>query len=258
MKDNAKKIMLLSYEPANLKPLSLTYEHLKLFLPHLTGSGLRSLIVALKRTGYLEVERVVDVTSIRLTNRGRQEVESNFPFLLNQASGSGGPSTENSVDAEIPWATLIFLQSPPGDLQFRYLRSLLVKYRAINLARGVYIYPFHFPSAVIDECSSRYSDAVVIGHLQKWLIGDDRQIAINHFHILDLIQSYSGISRDIDRLIERKKLFRELNNQEKKLLSSLFNRWYSNIQEDYGLIPFYFPHVNDGRVLLKRLQAVLK
>lgn len=257
MKDNAKKIMLLSYAPQTPQPLPITYQHLKLFLPHLTGSGLRSLVAALKRDGHIEVERVVDQTLIRLTNQGRQEVEAQFPFFRHQDAEDSQTAAASASDGGISWATLIFLQAPPGDQQFRYLRSLLVKYRAISLIRGVYLYPFHFPPLVMDECRSRYSDSVVIGQLQKWSIGDDRAIAINHFHVLDLIQSYSGISKDIDRLIERKKLFRELNHQEKNLLCSLFDRWYSNIQEDYGLIHYYFPHVSDGPELLNRLQSLL-
>lgn len=253
MKDNAKKILLLLHTPDTQQPLSLTYDHLRLFLPRLTSSGLRSLVTVMRQQGYLEVERVLDQTYVRATPLGKQAVEREYVLLA--AGSSAGNAGGNGA---VGWATLVFLDAPPGDKQFRYLRSLLVKYRAISLTRGVYIYPFQFPPALVEECMARYAQSVVLGQLTNWVIGDDRGIAISHFQILDLVQTYSGISKEMQRLIDRKKLFRALNDQEKQQLYSLFDRMHASFQEDYGLIPIYFPQLIGGPELLAQLQSLLR
>lgn len=248
MKENTQKILTLLYSRSVGQPFTLTYEHLQLFLPDLTRSGLRSLTATLKAQGLVETERIVEETYLRLTPQGRVVIEVAIPCL------------QGSVSQEIEdlfWVIVIFQTAPAWDKQFRYLRSLMVKNRVIAVARGVYMYPQALPPALLTECRDRYRKSVMIGEVTQWQIGDSRAIAIEHFHLLDIIQSYSGISSEISRLTDRKKQFQQLNDQEKKAVSSLFDRLYSNLLEDYGLTPLFFPQIEGGVALLQRFQQLL-
>lgn len=249
MKENTQKILTLLYSRNLTQPFTVTYEHLRLFLPALTRSGLRSLITTLKAQDLVQAERLVDQTYVRITPQGQQAIESVLPSL-DEVNKPG-------LTESISWTILIFKVAPEWDKQFRYLRSLMVKYRAIAISRGVYIYPRQLPAPLLAECRDRYRKSVMMGELQNWLIGDSRALAVEHFHLLDLIQTYSGISSEIVRLTDRKKQFTQLNDQEKRALSSLFDRLYNNLLEDYGLSLLFFPQIATGTQLLQQFQGLL-
>lgn len=247
MKENAKKTLLLLYTKPSEPYFFATAQLLKSLMPLLSDSGHRSLLSLLKSRGLITSESILGETTYRITTTGLASLKTALPAMV-----------RSELQWEGTWACLVFKQAPPGDQQFRYLRTLLVKYQSLALARGVYLYPDAFPTAVITEIETRYSKAVSLFQLGKWLSDDERQIAIEHYGLSDLIQTYSGISNEIERLTSRKRVNKALNQQEKTLLSSLFNRLYEILSEDMGLILHYFPQVKSGAEVLSEFQSVCR
>ena len=221
-------------------------EELRCILPHLRLSGFKSLLNVLKSQNLITSENTGYGHQFRITRPGATALKKALPALAR------GEEVWNGK-----WTALLFRQSPDADKEFRYLRHLLVSYQSLALNRGVYLYPDRFPEQVIKEVEQRYAGSVTMLLIEKWLTDDERQIALSQFGLSDLLLSYSGISKEIDRLISRKKVISELNQGEKSTISSLFDRLYQNVLEDMGILRYYFPQVESGEQLLARFRTLL-
>lgn len=243
MKENAKKTLFFLYVKPTKPYFFASIELLKAIVSDLSPSGHRSLITLLVKRGWVSGETLLGETKYRITTAGINALKTALPVFNNSYLHWQGT-----------WAAMVFKEAPPGDKQFRYLRTLLVKYQSVPLARGVYLYPDVFPSQIMTEVENRYSKAVSVFQIGTWISDDERQIAIQHYGLSDLLQTYSGISSEVKRLINRKNPDKDLNHQEKQQLSSLFDRLYEMIGEDTGLLTYYFPQVESGLSVLAQIQ----
>jgi len=245
MKANAKKILLFLYVKENEQYFFASKSLLKIPVPGLSESGQRSLLTLLKTRGFITLENIGDEPQYRITVAGSKALKTALPVLM-----------RSQLEWSRTWSCLVFKEAPIGDLQFRYLRKLLVKHQSVALSRGVYLYPDAFPAQILSEVDVRYSKSVSLFEIGKWLTDDERQIAISQYGLLDLIQNYSGISSEIERLIDKKKSNKGLNHQEKIYISSFFNRLYEIMSEDMGLLRYYFPQVKSGVEILITFQKL--
>ncbi len=246
MKMNARKLLFSFSRPRQRELLPVTMEQCQYLLPTLSSSGLRSLLFLLKKQGLMTAEALGGITYWRVTDLGVQALTQDLPVLS---------FSEGTWDGT--WACLVFKEAPSQDKQFRYLRELLIKRGALSLTRGVFLHPDHFSEEILRECQDRYRTSVTIFNVKEWVHGDDRSLIIERYALLDLAQAYSGISTEVERLINRKRVYSELTHQEKKHLFSLFDRLYLIAVDDRGLLPYYYPQVPRAFDLLKLLQTPL-
>ncbi len=246
IKTTTRKLLFSLARFQKREPLLANLEQIKGLLPGLSESGLRSLVNLLKKQGHITQERLVGQTLYRLTDLGMSALSLEMPVF--------GPTAANWNGQ---WSALVLQEAPRHDKQFRYLREFLLKKGSLALTRGVYLYPGDFPESVIAESRDRYLQSVLIFSLAEWVHGDERSFINEKYALLDVAQSYSGISNEIQRLINAKKAYAELNHQEKKHLFSLFDRLYQTALEDRGFLKYYFPQVPQLNELLSRLQSRL-
>lgn len=225
---------------------NVTHAELMAFTPHLTDSGYRSLLHVLKEQGYVDIESVVGNTTVRLTDRGRRLVSSRFPALSASMQSWRGD-----------WISIVFLEAPSGDAQFRYLRSTLVNdHQALQVSRGVYFMPTPQFEQVRSLCEQQYSSNVLVSAVGDWMIGDERQIIRSHFQLEELIKSYSGISSNISSLLSSSAKQKNSTDQYKKQFFTVYDGLFDLLSNDNGIIHFYFPQVAKATDLVAKMQSI--
>lgn len=238
----------------------LDYSDLPLFFPELSQAGQRSLVSLLKSQLYLEksipsgsmgsntdpmygLSRVT--TALYSTGYARDALKSQFPvFSLIDAPWQGG------------WTVIIFLDSPKSDPQFRYLRSKLIGYKAAQLKSGVYVYPGQLP----DECflllKQLYVGSVVVWQTDSWRFGDERQVIMTLFNLSASFLSISGVSSDLYKLLVSVDIQKGLTKRQKETLFLVFNSYINAIENEVGILPRYFPQVDEYAQILCLFQLL--
>ncbi len=221
-------------------------ESIGLVTPQLSNGGRRSLLYTLKQKGVINSEKVLGTTWLSLTSYGLQLLEAQFPALSSSWKVWQGE-----------WDCLVFLKPPKLDQSFRYLRSLLLSAKAVSVTRGVYFLPSLFSEQVTKECWGSYRDSVLIFSIAKWKLANLRRLVIEKYGLLDLIDSYSGVSKEIDKLLKEIDTEKGLTQSRKQEINLVYNRLRDLLIEDLGFTTYYFPQTISGRELLTRLNQVL-
>lgn len=225
---------------------TIDYNQLKLLLPNLTPGGRRSLVHYLKQKHLLRSERLGVESQLSLTPHGRDAIEKLFPALSARRMRWQGE-----------WSVLIFINGPKGDPNFRYLRQLLLEHHALSLRRGVYLCPGEFPSQIMNELKQLYVGAVQVLTIDQWRFGDEQSLVEQHYKLSDVIEISSGISKEIEELLKRKKEQKGLTNKTKQQIFSVFDRLFDLLCQDPGLTHYYYPENDSSYQLLQKLQQLM-
>ncbi len=244
MKENSAKLLLLLH-PGQAKPVSLPYQAVPLLLPELTPGGRRSLIHHLEAKGLLLKEKVLGQTRLSLSSQGRRELSRSFPALSQKWDTWTGS-----------FEILVFLKPPKGDPQFRYLRKLLVAEWAMPINRGVYAAAGTFSERVLNECESLYAKSVLIFSVKEWKLGAERELLLPEYGISDVVEGYSGISREINELLEICKSNVRPLHQQILSFTMVFDRFWEIIADDAGFARFYYPQSPSAQIIINELQQL--
>ena len=244
MKTNTQKLLTWLYSPPN-QSHSIDYQQLELVLPEMTPGGRRSLVHYLTQKLLIRTERINDQTNISLTSHGVAALVAQFP-AFNQA--------RQQWQGE--WSVLIFQRGPKGDPHFRYLRQLLLDNHAFSLSRGVYLYPGALPSQVTNVCQEMYVGSVTVVAASNWLFGDERSLVNEQYLLLDLVEIYSGISKEINQLLELKNNQKRLTKKARLQIYSVFDRLFNVLAQDPGFLNYYYPDTSSAAVLLTQLHSI--
>lgn len=220
--------------------------NLNVVIPNLTEGGKRSLLHVLKKNGLINSERVLGTTSIGITQHGIKALEDQFPAL----SSKWDAWTDN-------WDCLVFTQAPKSDKQFRYLRTLLVSEGAVSISRGVYASPFSFSERVTQECSDMYRDSILMFSVGSWKIASLRSLVIERYGLLDVVESYSGISNDVSRLLTSVDTNNRLLDRHKIEINLVYDRLVDVLQEDPGFCQHYFKESPKIKEILSKLNLMI-
>jgi DNA-binding transcriptional regulator PaaX len=247
MKKSAQKLLLSLYPAPESLPKPLPTTSLEVILSELTQAGRRSLTHLLKGQGWLEVERFASHTSLVITDSGKRALEVAIPALLIDWGVWDGT-----------WAQVVFLEAPAGDPQFRYLRQRLLAVRCVPLSRGVYLCPQPTLQRIWHEVETLYAKNVVILSIGDWQLGDERSIISREYSLTDHIDAYSGVSKEIERLLASVERRGELDYQQKELLSLVYDRYWQIIAHDPGFINHYYSQAPNAITLLIGLQSLVR
>ena len=245
MKQNTQKLLTWLYSPLGEQSHSINYQQLELILPDMTAGGRRSLVHYLTQKLLIRTERINDQVYISLTPHGVDALVAQFP-VFNQAWQQW----------QGEWSVLIFQSGPQGDPHFRYLRQLLLDNHAFSLSRGVYLYPREFPSQVMSVCKEMYVGSVIVVAASEWLFGDERSIVNHQYLLLDLVEIYSGISKEINQLLEVKNNQKRLTKKSRLQIYSVFDRLFNILGQDPGFLRYYYPDTSDVQVMLGELHSM--
>ena len=246
MKLNTQRLLAWLYSPKKEQRRLTTYTELELLLPDMTGGGRRSLVHYLTQKLLIRTERIGDQTQISLTPHGIDALVAQFPAF-----------NEIYQQWQGEWSVLIFRIGPKGDPHFRYLRQLLLDNHAFSLSRGVYLYPGELPEQVINVCKKMYVGSVTIVATHQWSFGDERQIINQQYLLSDLVEVYSGISKEINQLLELKNNQKRLTKKSRLQIYSVFNRLFNILNQDPGFLHYYYPHVSTAPTLLEQLHSII-
>lgn len=246
MKKNTQKILIALYSSTEPLRKRLKVETLNLVTPDLTDGGRRSLLHVLKKNGLIHSERVLGSTSISISEYGANQLEAQFPALSSKWDQWQGN-----------WDCLVFTQAPKGDKQFRYLRSLLVEEGSVAVSRGVYIAPFAFSQRVLNECKEMYRNSVLIFSVGEWKLAPIRTLIVEKYGLLDLVETYSGISKEVTRLLISIDTNNRLTDKDKTDINLVYDRLRDALSEDLGFCQYYFGEVSRVRQLAFDLNSIL-
>lgn len=244
IKENTKRALVWCY-PTSQDWRWVTQTRIKWIVPHLTPAGLRSLLYGLERKQLILTRRQGGELQYGLTTMGKTLIEAEIPAL---ASSDSTHTDQSSV--------LIFLQSPASDRNFRYLRQFLLNQHWVSVSRGVFLYSAKPSELVLMTIQRLYAQSVVILRVGDWLWGDQR-LLIGQQTALNLADElYSGISREITRLIEDLLDQKDLDDQSKMKINSVFDRLYAALKQDFSLVGASESKGLNGRSLLAQLQLL--
>ncbi|MDA1079644.1 MAG: hypothetical protein O2840_03070 [bacterium] len=246
IKLQSQKFLLTLFPDDNQTTGIVAQEVVARFFPQLSSGRFRSLAVYLESKGLLRYERAGHITQLYLAETGKKELYALFPAI--------DPSRQNWAGN---WSCLVFQESPSGDKAFRYLRRKLVELNAIQLTRGVYLYPDTFPALFIEQCSRLYRGAVLILAVASLQFGELRPIVLEKGNITAVLELYSGISKEIRQLLAQIENTSSLNDQQKALFVSLFDRFVAILKEDTGLGRYFFPEETWGREVLQLFRSIV-
>ncbi len=232
--------------PAHHKNFSLNYQQIELLLNDLSPGGRRSLLHHLEKEGYILRENLLGQSWITITGQGKRQCKRLFPAFSDHWQAWQGE-----------WELLVFLSAPKNDPQFRYLRNLLLEERAVFLSRGVYAVPGKLSEKVLAVVESLYQRAVAVFAISEWKFGSEQEIVIEQLGLTDIIEAYSGISREIRELLENCDKNVRLTNQQKLLFIPVFDRFWENVTMDTGFARYYVPNAPTAADMLSQLQKLL-
>ena len=246
MKKNSQKILLALYPTENVFP-QLSLEKVKWLISDLTEDGQRSMIYMLEQKQLITSARLADETLLSITAHGKDTLEALFPALSTKTSEWNGK-----------WLCIVFQTAPKTDPQFRYLRTFILSQKGIPFSRGMYLVPSVLSDSILKQCQDIYRDSVTVLSVDQWVLGSERPIVIEQYGLLDLLNAYSGISREINQLLGKFEHKKELTDWQKISLHNTYTRLIDTLAEDPGLVEFYFPGKEGGLGALIHFQQLLK
>ncbi len=250
MKKNTQKLLLSLYsessQQSNQATSRVKLANLKMLVPELTDGGMRSLLHFLKANGLIVSERVLGVVFVSITQHGSMSIEAKFPALSSKWDNWQGS-----------WDCLVFVKALESDKQFRYLRTLLMTEGAVAISRGVYISPFSFSDKVVRECKQTYHDAVLMFSVGDWKIASLRNLIVEKYGLLDVIESYSGVSKEISRLLELANADNKFVHRHKMDINLVYDRLIEILREDMGFCSHYFNEAPKVRSMLSQLNSMI-
>jgi hypothetical protein len=219
---------------------------LEWLLADLTDSGRRSLLRVLIDKELIFSDEISGQTRLAISSYGMSQLEAQIPALNLELDGWKGD-----------WSLILFLQAPEHDKRFRYLRTQLVKQHCFALKRGVYLYPGPLPAQIKNLLQQDYRSAVAAVTVKQWQIGDQQIIIGREIKLRDLIDVYSGLSRELKSLLNNFEHRKSLMDRQKQPFFSIFDRLYQSLLTDLGLIPYFFPQGPSGLKILAKMQTSL-
>lgn len=245
MKKNAQLLSMLSYPLNESQVVFMTTAAAQQVLSATTSGGVRSLLHHLTKSGVYSQEKLEKEVRYYLTEDGAEQLRAAFPALDARWDSFAGE-----------WECIVFQTAPKSDPQFRYLRTQLVAERAIQLSRGVYCTPGSLSDAVTVLCKKMYRDSVSIFSVGSWKLGFERSTVIRNLSLGDLATAYSSVSKEIDQLLMVLAIKGSLTDQHKNSFLSACDRFRDIVQEDVGILAYYYPNGSTARSVLAKIQQV--
>lgn len=247
MKNNSRKIALLLAIQQLEAGLVVGYDHLARVCSDITPGGLRSLVALGEKNGYWQSRVIDNQAFLQLSTRGKESILEQYPALSQQS--------ETWTDTV---SMIVFLNASPKDKNFTYLRKKITSDGWQQLERGSYIYPGPIRAQLAKLCQQEYAQNVVLGAFSAHDQLQLRNILLEKYSLIELSEAYSGISRQLGRLIKLGHVKKRLTQADIESFFSLFNQFSLLLADDIGLVSNFFPRVPAATGLASDFAKVLQ
>lgn len=249
MKRNTSQLLLWLYPgKQNASDLSfkrsVSISEIQIVMPKISDSSLRSLLFLMNKKAWLEIITLESEKYLSITKEGISQLEAQFPAL----------KLGSSVISH--WTIIIFLEPPKNDKNFRYLRRFLLDKKNIQLTRGVYLSPLALDIQTTQLLEKLYKNYVLVVEADNFLFSDVGRIIGSKINLSDTLNILSGLSRELDEVIDKKNIEKRFTDKQKNTISSIFNRLFNLIEQSYCLESYFFPQVKSTLDLLLKLKEI--
>lgn len=243
MRHNSQTILLLQYHSDPLRPILLSEAELSLALSEISLSGLRSLLYGLVKKQLISKQHRGTTSAYCLTSLGRDWCRQSFPALMSQT---------------LAMTILISRKAPITDRGFHYLRQSCLRGGGLMMARGVYLFPLGVSPSLRNQIEKLYRNNVVLMRVSEIESGFDWQTITESSELWDVASVYSGISKDVSRLLSQNLTHKSMLDSQKKQISLLINQFILNLKNDTGLHTTSLPEKESPLFLLSQLQKLIQ
>jgi len=247
MKTNSLKLLL------NVLPTGDHTQHVSLdklsslVFPKMKSASFRSLLYLAKRNGWLDLQTVAGERVAVGYRQAREAISHQFPAL-----------SPEWVDWQGKWLCMVFREPPKTDRRFRYLRTWCRSHHCLPLSRGVYFAPDVYLAKYWSEIRPIYVNSVTLLETKEWQGDSLDRVAREEYSVAELSNEYSGVSNQIDRMLNLSHQQNKLDDGQIKQLPALFERLYMVLFQDLGVIRYYFPHLTAPMELVKQWQSLVE
>lgn len=126
------------------------------------------------------------------------------------------------------------------------------------MARGVYLFPLGVSPSLRNQIEKLYRNNVVLMRVSEIESGFDWQTITESSELWDVASVYSGISKDVSRLLSQNLTHKSMLDSQKKQISLLINQFILNLKNDTGLHTTSLPEKESPLFLLSQLQKLIQ
>lgn len=239
MKANTKQLLLaITRFDHKIEPLSASLLK-KIVAPDLTESGWRSLLAWCQQKGWIKLHQSGrSKLTVYALPQAQTILATVFPAFSSQWVAWRGD-----------WSALIFLEAPSSDKGFRYLRRFCVEKQLMPMTRGVYLGPSWWLEKEFVSIAKLYKTATQLVQIKEFVSGPLNERIQQHYDVIGLSDIYSGISNQINDLLNKKDTQKTLKKQAISQISAILLQWSDVLALDLGVVRYYVP----GAVVLPTL-----
>ncbi len=238
MKINSRKLLVFSYAISGELVL---YSHLVYLWPELSAGGRRGLIAHLLKQRLISVQYSGKTAQIYLSPIGKAWVEEEY-FAEAKSQGPG-------------YLVLIYPEISSRDKKLKELKTILSK-ETSEIAPHTFYSQFPLSDELLSVLKRRYFSHAAVLSIQEWLCGDAKMFINYYLQKNNTDSLLSGVSTQLNELIDKKTMFSDANHQANSYIFSLFDRLFEIIEEKHHLPGDVITVPLSGRQLLAQFKLL--
>lgn len=239
MKINSRKFLILSCALSG-KPIE--YRHLEYLWPDLSPGGRRSLIALLQQQRLISVRYEGKKALFFLSSIGISLVDEMY-------------FTESLQESSQGFIVMIYPDMSLSDPKLVKLRALL-KAQLSEVSPKVYFSRLPLTEELLSQMRRHYFSCGVVVSLREWLLGEPISFENYYLHRKISDDSLSGVSREVEQLIDEKILFSDANHQSNMRIFSLFDRIMTIFDSNAELKQYSIYNTSPATELLRRFSIL--
>ena len=226
LKTNSKKILTWIYSKGE-KVVFLDRKNVNRIVGNLSQAGQRALLYHLVSQELIAEQRLGSELGYYITERGRRTIEEEMLVLSPQWAAWNGS-----------WLLIGMLEAPKFDKNFQNLRRRLVEGGALPLGRGMYLWPSCLLVEAEKLLNKKYSSFVWLFRVEEILNDKAGKTIAEKLDLQAWVEDYSGISRDISKLLGKRRAKKRLTDREIVEIYKLYDRLFFVGERERGLISY--------------------
>lgn len=212
MRTQSKKLLFAHWTPDQSQAaLWCSYPFLYAAAADLSAGGVRSLLFRLVQASLLKKNQRNGQVYFELTEMGRQQLVIDYPVCRPKSRKQG-----------IQWVFCLVMSSTARDKDYRELRQRLEAHGFYHLNRGIFASPDEVSEELRNYLTRKYGFSLLLVKGNDVLVGDVSAFLEKKIVGGDIDASFSSVSSEIGRLLDKLKYKKSIDDQLKNHIFSTF------------------------------------